>query len=430
MTATPPASGSPAAAPAAAPVAAAAPAPAPAAAAPAHAPAGSSAQSPRTEDEPQRNGYDGRPPRTASPDFDLPKIEELRGCYDPGYCFPSWIRARHPGKPLESYAWRASRIYYNSGSTVADVMEVVTKREPVNIQMRGHYRVDKLRRLGWDRSGYTSLYERTKRLPPQVAVYCYTPICRTASAGEIPDESESSTPDRSFHILNVIAPGFDSVQQPDYDYFFGESECITDERLEAMQVFFERVFGFILRCAAEHSLKTVLIPLFGCNNFGRMYRSRRGSGGLQLFADAFLPALRRTLLHYGRGGMFGKRGLSEVSVFGTPMDTPQLSALTGLIDSVSQTLGNPLRPSRICGLFPEDSVMNEEHTLIVSAWDPHSIAGNGNKRDNSLDGFVGRHSAVGVLCWPLANLWLQTDAGRVAVEDIPSDARSASSGTS
>ena len=30
--------------------------------------------------------------------------------------------------------------------------------------------------------------------------------------------------------------------------------------------------------------------------------------------------------------------------------------------------------------------------LFVNAWDPHSVVGNGNSNDNSLDGFIGRYT--------------------------------------
>ena len=58
------------------------------------------------------------------------------------------------------------------------------------------------------------------------------------------------------------------------------------------------------------------------------------------------------------------------------------------------------------GPFPS-GVPCDDETLIVNAWDPHSLVGNGNAADNSLDGFVGRHTAVAVLCWPAVNTRLR-----------------------
>ena len=40
-----------------------------------------------------------------------------------------------------------------------------------------------------------------------------------------------------------------------------------------------------------------------------------------------------------------------------------------------------------------------ENTLFVNAWDPWSLIGNGNERDNSLDGWWGRVSNMAILGW-------------------------------
>ena len=42
--------------------------------------------------------------------------------------------------------------------------------------------------------------------------------------------------------------------------------------------------------------------------------------------------------------------------------------------------------------------------LFVNSWDPHSMLGNGNRIDDSLDGKFGRCSAIAVLGWPGTNL--------------------------
>ena len=53
---------------------------------------------------------------------------------------------------------------------------------------------------------------------------------------------------------------------------------------------------------------------------------------------------------------------------------------TGVIDEIKNLQGN-----KIC---------------YINAWDPHSIAGNGNENDKSLDGYIGANSAVSLLSWP------------------------------
>ena len=51
------------------------------------------------------------------------------------------------------------------------------------------------------------------------------------------------------------------------------------------------------------------------------------------------------------------------------------------------------------GRFPNivlDPEYDQSQTLFINAWDPWSVVGNGNASDNSLDGYVGRSSNVGI----------------------------------
>ena len=66
---------------------------------------------------------------------------------------------------------------------------------------------------------------------------------------------------------------------------------------------------------------------------------------------------------------------------------------TGVIDEIKNLQGN-----KIC---------------YINAWDPHSIAGNGNENDNSLDGYIGANSAVSLLSWPPSNPVLAEKVGYI-----------------
>lgn len=66
--------------------------------------------------------------------------------------------------------------------------------------------------------------------------------------------------------------------------------------------------------------------------------------------------------------------------------------------TISQNLENRLKNEGITlsiarGELPE---VVKEGEMIVNAWDPHSIPGNGNDKDNSFDGVLGKHSAIGM----------------------------------
>lgn len=48
-----------------------------------------------------------------------------------------------------------------------------------------------------------------------------------------------------------------------------------------------------------------------------------------------------------------------------------------------------------------------DESLIINAWDPFSMVGNGNAGDISLDRYIGRISAAGVLSWVITNPQIQ-----------------------
>ena len=62
-----------------------------------------------------------------------------------------------------------------------------------------------------------------------------------------------------------------------------------------------------------------------------------------------------------------------------------------------------------------DEIKNLQGNKIcyINAWDPHSIAGNGNENDNSLDGYIGANSAVSLLSWPPSNPVLAEKVGYI-----------------
>ena len=70
------------------------------------------------------------------------------------------------------------------------------------------------------------------------------------------------------------------------------------------------------------------------------------------------------------------------------------------------------------GYFPAciEHVPDVSKTAFVNAWDCWSVPGNGNARDYSLDGFVGRVSNVGVLGNGMTNAWLMQDIVYIGVK--------------
>ena len=66
-------------------------------------------------------------------------------------------------------------------------------------------------------------------------------------------------------------------------------------------------------------------------------------------------------------------------------------------------------------IFPYLSNCDEliHDCLFVNSCDPHSIFGNGNSMENSVDGYFGRSTAISILAWPLTNEFIKNKIFRI-----------------
>eukprot|EP01065_Artemidia_motanka_P033954 TRINITY_DN4102_c0_g1_i1.p1 TRINITY_DN4102_c0_g1~~TRINITY_DN4102_c0_g1_i1.p1 ORF type:complete len:363 (+),score=134.71 TRINITY_DN4102_c0_g1_i1:298-1386(+) len=317
---------------------------------------------------------------------DLAVLATLRSLYHRGFAFPSWVCGSQP--TISEWDWGGVEVYYPSGRAEEEVRRVVTEREPVNIAMSRLYdEAGMERRFGWRRSRYTTHWDETGALAPNVAVYCRTPLSLSASNGE--GESQAR-PASEAHIINVVAPAFDSPAQPDMQYFFpgGRDDRISAAKLEEVRAFYRQVFGFVFECARRQGLRKVALSLFGTGAFSGLYAGPNDEG---VFESVYLPALGDACRLYS-GSL---QHIDDIGCFGTAADGESLEAVREVVRSAG-------KQSSRYGLFPRHTP-TDGSTLLVNAWDPHSLCGNGNSADNSLDGYVGRHTSVAVLCWPPVN---------------------------
>ena len=104
---------------------------------------------------------------------------------------------------------------------------------------------------------------------------------------------------------------------------------------------------------------------------------------------------------------------SGQSIIRLPLSTvtPSIShseypKLTDFIDITLDKV-HPKKPdAEDLGWFPnlfEDPWVYKPKTLFVNAWDPHSVPGNGNEADESLDGRIGRITNIAVNGTPMTN---------------------------
>lgn len=316
-------------------------------------------------------------------------------CYERGYAFPEWS-IYYIMKNFQQLD--KTRVYYDSeDENRFDVIEkLVREREPANISGRPYYDENKLEEAFNYREGYYNIYYNEKRiLPPNIAVFTETQV-RNDFGTEVLEENVK--------IINAIGYAFDGDNQVDYDYFLKDG--FTEAKKKELIGRYERVFSKIFQCAIYEKCTTIIFSLIGSASFAKLYKgidseaekikwkdrpNEIGGQNMIFIEDIFVPAFKTIRLLYN-SVMKGRE--IQIKFMGTPKSTEHPNFFT---DSFKEDFED-------IGYFPQniEKVILRE-TLFVNAWDMLSVPGNGNAADKSLDGFIGRASAIGVLGTGLTN---------------------------
>ena len=305
-----------------------------------------------------------------------PAAQLLRDAYLDTYAPPGWALSFVDGSLWSSLAPLVKVLTFDHRTDM--VRKVAEEREPTNIGMgSGQYNVDVLsRNFGYEVSGYRSIFVATGRhiLPPSLVIYTRTPL--RGDTGMLAD------------VVNATGFGFDSEQQPDYIYFVQSGQISEDKKNELIQKI-KDVFLLVFLCAEQIGKTQIVLCLLGGGAF-----SERFPGGTNVYLRTiFFPALKLAVLEKSTDiSMLGMMGNPD----GDTMDQ-MISACPGISTEAFGFVPN------IC----ETSKASE--MLFMNAWDPHSVVGNGNDHDASLDGFFGRNSAMAYLCSPKVNRQIQFD---------------------
>ena len=302
----------------------------------------------------------------------------LRACYNKGFEFPAWtLRNISDQEDL----FRATHVYYGDSTStrpeLALIQQLVREREPVNIEMKRSYSQARLDHgFGHQKGFYGSLADARGKLPPSIAVYTKTLVGSPESHVIV-------------HLLHAIGLGFDVNAQPDLQLFLdGKIDCVA---------FYRYMFKLIFTCADDKlgPDSTVVLSLVGGNNFANLYPG----GRRKLWSDVWIPAL-----------------MSHLQEF--PHHVPRLRGMgfpPEFLTLVDPVIRNKLQGDR---LFP-DIVADYDltRTLFVNAWDPWSVVGNGNERDESLDGHIGRNSNAAILSTSMTNTFLDSSENYTFVKE-------------
>jgi hypothetical protein len=291
--------------------------------------------------------------------------------YD-GFAPPPWVGAQAQ-RLLDRYGHK-SVCYYHSGADLQVVKDLLTQREPVNIGGNQLFDEDKMEDdFGWNEGYYNRYFEERQTPPPNIAVYCLSPVVPSSDS----QEGDGSSPIVPYpvHMLHSIGYAFDKRHQADYQHLIRGVQLQDPIGMDALRqkltTLYTALFRLVFACAREKECSFVCLGLVGAGVFAAMY-----PGGCEdLRSDVWVPALEQAIAH-------AHWDRTRLHIMGDE----QTGDFT------------------MAGYFPQCIPSYPEDTLFVNAWDPLSMVGNGNEGDNSLDGHFGRCSASALLCWPMANI--------------------------
>ena len=298
--------------------------------------------------------------------------KQLASVYPERYAQPSWT-IDLVGSPL--YMKLAHNVVcYTMDTRTELVKKVLLERQPVNIGMELLYNVDLMVKtfgFGGGKSGYTLACTHTA-LAPNIAVYCQTPVFN----------------DNLVHVINSVGFAFDNDEQEDYKYFL---EAKYDANYSELVNALSKMYQMVFKCAKDHKLHKIALAFVGGGAF-----SYKFPGGSEAYYEhVYIPALKIVLTNPDNAHV------THVGLLGA--DSMPSS------DKKCKTL------IKKCGFKYKDygyvpAALTDPNTLYQNAWDPHSIVGNGNAGDRSLDGYFGRSTAMGMLCFPPTNPYITIES--------------------
>lgn len=282
--------------------------------------------------------------------------EKIREIYNPGYQFSDWVVKE---KWNDSH-FKDTVVYYNVDDELNDVIKLTIQREPCNIAMVRHYNEPLLEKcFGWSYGAYA--LSTNVKLMPNLAIYCKSSLLKGNRIDYI-----------DIDVINLIGYAFDSIEQPDYIYFrrkYGDGFFTNAAAKEELVVKYNNMWKLALACAIN--LKKTKFSIF---NVGGGYFS----GGFTNFKEDIFEKSFEPLIP-----IFARK---KIEIIGYNKTTKQFD-------------GSRFIPH----IFDNPGEDDYKNTLYVNAWDPWSIIGNGNDHDNSLDGYWGKSTNMGVLGWFLTN---------------------------
>jgi hypothetical protein len=297
--------------------------------------------------------------------FDADAFKRIYSVYKPE-CRPTRCKRWLDSQPsnLKDLAQQAM-VFYPQAYSFEQAFTLASQREPVNIEMKRqpYYHEAKLQ----EQFGYRRCPYGGADVSPNLAVFTRTPFWPNAAKA-------SASPPYIANVLHLIGAALDSEEQPDYEAFYKHGVLNMGHLIK----FYRQVYTMMIKAALvvqrrhKRPMKLVLVGLIGSAAFWQLPDAAQYN-----YDDHITPVLDALIHDYA----------------------DQLTIRVVHYGEADNTFS----------LLQQGKVSQAEldSTILTNAWDCWSMLGNGNEKDDSLDGFYGRASAIAALGWPTCNQYIQ-----------------------
>jgi hypothetical protein len=309
-------------------------------------------------------------------------INILYSIYDNG-CEPPNFILKIPKNDLIKYM-KTTIIYYNNSY---DKILSFT-REPVNIAMNRDYDLEKMSKyFGYKKSLYNDKSSN-------IAIFTKTPI------KFISENYNLSRVEMDINILNVIGVALDCKMQYDYIRLYNLKNI--NNRILEYENMVRSYFIKIKKCFLDNKFELLFLPGVGLGNFSLLCKKLKIDHHNifnKIFNETFEDIIKNNISNK-------KIILWNISYKLSIINYKKINKCDLYLEELLYKIYNNDNYYE----FIENNINNRIHAsniLFINAYDPYSIVGNGNNKDNSLDGYFGRISAMSVLCWPFTNPFIK-----------------------
>ena len=262
--------------------------------------------------------------------------------------------------------------------------KMATERELVNIEMKGKSASENKRVLGHEKS--LAQRDPTVIQPgQQLSLATKTKIrCKNGRLREIT-------------LLSGSSPALDVASQPEADiYTYKSSSGGRKLNRQRFAVTLDTLKSHILQCAVqETNCQRVVLAGIGTVNFLKLLDEQH-----KRYAQGMIVRMLAEVV-------------TELHAKGTRVVFTDIN--DEFCKKINAELGSQTSPISFAGDIPGDWI--EDGDLMLNAWDPNSLLGNGLAADNSLDGFYGRNSLIH---FQHALLCMMTSLGmQVRIKHVP-----------